>query len=251
MSLREIKMVAKKSAVKLVLEQIPLEQDELNARLQNYIINVRPVQYAKAHPAPKQDKDNIRASTLSRICLRESVFSISNPKEFLLSSMKSMLVGDILHDFIQKELYPQSKDSHGEWIIRHEAPFELDIDGIAVRGHADIVHYLNGWLREIKTTKWLSYSRKEADLAYVRQIHIYMKGLEVYEAYIPYVQKDNLDINSWKIGFSDELWDVIVDDAKTIRDCLISGEPAPKNINKFCKTRSSQCRYYDECQAID
>ncbi len=121
-----------------------------------------------------------------------------------LETARIFEIGNILHEFIQKELF-NTEDYEIE--KRIEKTIKLP-EKVRIRGRMDIFDKYSNEVIELKTVSELPSFPNETHLA---QLHFYMFATKVNTGYIIYINKNNLEFREFRILFSKNYWKKVLE----------------------------------------
>lgn len=158
----------------------------------------------------REDKpivDNkIRASN-SGYCLRQMFLNKTNVKEFSTYVLGAMQTGTLIHEWMEE----QFQDLEG---VEFEEPVKFEEDGIMFKGRYD--SFDGETVYDFKSQNGLSYVEDEPKDQHVDQLHVYMKGLEVENGSIVYIDKGAMEVEQHEVRFDDMVWDDIKARSKAV-----------------------------------
>jgi len=133
-------------------------------------------------------------------CERQIFLSKIRAKTFSERIRASMEVGTILHRYVQKL-----------WDIKEFFDIEVQVktdvpdSKIYFRGNADLVAKDKSVVIDLKAINGLSYVKDNPMTEHIYQLMVYMKGLEIPNGEIIYINKGDLEMVRHKIDLTSEI----------------------------------------------
>jgi len=193
----------------------------------------------------KQNKDEHRRAVANNVfyasqaggCPRALYYKkVFGDKEFEVRALLIFQMGNIVHDFLQKE------------ILKGESEKSLTIqeDGVVIYGRLD--HIDDEEVIEIKSTGAVKYNEKEASPHHLEQLNLYMKAMGREKGRMVYVEKNTLEIVEHEVKFNPELYQKTVDNFRQVAKA-VEIQVAPAKLSDYPKSwKCRYCDYKDECK---
>jgi len=195
-------------------------------------------------------------------CLRRTYFLYKKPKPIPLKTLLLFESGRVVHEWLANLFMKYDEIELGkigdffmEKIkidVRSEGKLAFKVDeGVWLIGRFDdlllvkLGDYQDLFLIEVKSVRDISMIREPKE-SHRMQINFYMKLLGIEEGYIMYVDRKTYEYKIFKVEFSKELWEKLIERVKKLHECLVNDElPEPEGRKTFwmCK----YCDYIDEC----
>jgi len=194
-------------------------------------------------------------------CLRKTYFSYKNPKKVKAELLRIFEAGNMLHEFITEviksekitEVIKSEKNKNVE-LLKSEMPVKVKAENFVISGRVDNLMLLKvdnkKVLVEVKSTKFLP---KKANPGHEMQLQFYMYSTKIHRGLLLYVQKDNLQVESFNVKYNKRDVEGIMKRFELLHNSLEKNKiPEPeakldKEKNWMCK----YCDYKDECEKIN
>lgn len=170
--------------------------------------------------------------------------------------------GDLIHELIQDMFVEALGREH----VTVEEYIEQDIgDGFKVKGHADLVirgheNFPDPFVIDIKTKSEFTYysypdnghARTVPADSNIVQLNGYMNHLGADFGALLYYSKRNDHLEEYWIDADQELFDMGIEEIKTVLRHVASGDPAPKDADDYM-CNPEFCKYYREgmCDGVE
>lgn len=125
--------------------------------------------------------------------------------------------------------------------VDEEIPIRIEIDGIVIKGRADMIvldNYDNKQLIEFKSINTRGFNELIGNQApkedHLMQWTLYSKGLELPDGVVLYENKDDQNMKPFQVKYNEELFNLIVAKFKMIDDCNKKGIVVPKPLKVNC-----------------
>jgi CRISPR/Cas system-associated exonuclease Cas4 (RecB family) len=172
----------------------------------------------------------------SRCLYYEKVLGYREPE---LSVQKVFVLGNVVHDFVQKNLLTEGES---------ESRVFIEIDGMVIRGRLDHIDDDHIW--ELKSTKSLKYINEPYE-SHLMQLMIYLKGRNRVKGKIAYIEKNTFDIKEFDVEYDEEIYNKAVSKFKEVINAVKAKRPLKRLTDfpngKFCLG----CAYLSECSNPD
>lgn len=167
-------------------------------------------------------------------CPRFIYLSRTEPIESNLETKKYFLIGNLFHDFFEKEILKE---------YSCEQKIEYDLGELKIIGKADAYNETEVIdLKTCKDTKYI-YAPKEGDII---QLNIYMKILGLKDGRLIYIGKNDLSIKDFKIKFNEKLFEESIKKIRFIQDKL-NKKADYKEISIEPSSKCYYCKYIRRC----
>ncbi len=203
------------------------------------------------------------------LCMRKVYFDeIKIDTSLPDKALKIFYNGNLIHDeFGYKVLdkyFKEVKRVKNAYII-NEYPLKYIIKhnnvNLEVRGFIDdllIVYDGQQDLKipiELKSISNAFFKLKEPKPEHIMQVMLYLHFTKSKFGYIWYIHKDTLDSKTFKIEYDEEIYNMIVQRAKTFYDYKIKGSIPPAEANVFknkdqFKNKCNYCKYIELCRQL-
>jgi len=167
-------------------------------------------------------------------CLRRSYYSLKYPLKPEQKLKRSLIIGKSIHLYLESLLL-KHKDKLGI-DIEIEKPVRYVIDGMVIRGYADIV--LGNILYEIKTTSKIPV---KPYFEHILQAGFYAYVLHLREFCIVYINDNGY--KEFCMETNDGIINIIKDRVRVLKEALESGKPPPREKSVLC----NYCPYKTIC----
>ena len=210
-----------------------MKSNKITNLLEDYLIAKKEEEEKKHTPL----LDNEFFAGSSGGCSRALYFSKKeeyNPPKDLL---KIFCIGNIIHDFIQKQIIPHGKS---------EIPMNIEVDGIKIRGRLDSL--VRDVIYEIKTIKSLDYVLDKPKEEHIRQLNIYLKGKLLQNGILLYVEKNTLKTVEHIVVFDQKLFDDSLKQFKTVYNAILQNIPPERIKNYPNNWKCKYCNFREVCK---
>lgn len=156
---------------------------------------------------------------------------------------------------VSKDLKQRFEVGHAvhEWFqrrLKNDPDFECEVvarvDGLFIEGSCDGVFRHRNWVLEIKTISDGDYKRLvRAKKEHILQVHCYMAAFDIPRAQIMYINKNSGARRVFRIKFSNELWDEVVELITDLEMCVETETPPPQEISKY---NCPNCKFVTHCK---
>ena len=172
-------------------------------------------------------------------------------KEMSGSTQLILDTGTAIHGMMQ--YYQESRAKQKGYQYEAEVGFNPDNNKnckvLRMAGHADGVSM--GWPTAVKIVwEYKTISRKGFERltsphkAHVKQVHLYMLAVGAPVAFIVYICKDNSEIKTFKVKFSENVWRPLLERIFYIRECAKFMKDPEKRIGPSCR----RCKHLKVCE---
>ena len=146
-------------------------------------------------------------------------------------------LGHAIHDKLQSRY-------SGDPDFTDEA--NADFKPLKLYGHTDGVFKAKDWLLEIKSIADASFrTLVKPKIEAVWQIHCYMFAFDIPRAQILYVNRNNGLRRNFKVYFTYDIWQEILDVINHTDECVEAGTIPPRESNQYiCRT----CKFKHVCR---
>lgn len=185
----------------------------------------------------RDEKGNIDNNTFypssAGYCIRKQWFERKYPKIFPVQTYKHFLMGNLLHEWVQKNLFPNAINEESiQWTDK----------GLKIRGRIDCIS--DGIIYEFKSIKNLHYVKEAPKEEHVKQLNLYLHAKGYDKGVIVYFTKDDFSIVQHEVLYDNKLYNSTLREFKLLKKYLINNvEP-----KKLCKM-SWFCDYCKEAHA--
>jgi len=170
-------------------------------------------------------------------CKRKIYYKHFDPRNESLYVLKSMMMGTIIHDWIQEK----AKEQGAETERRVSVP-DLET-GLVISGRIDI---LSEWMPiELKTTSNLRYT-VEPSPSHIDQIMLYMCAINAPEGKLVYVDKRNLEMKEFTVTYDKNRVKEILKRMNEIHT-KIETKTLPDKCEKDSAWMCKNCPYGEDC----
>jgi len=125
--------------------------------------------------------------------------------------------------------------------IEEEAPIRIEIEGIVIKGRADMIvldNYDEKQLMEFKSINTRGFNELIANQVpkegHLMQWTLYSHGLNMPNGVVLYENKDDQRMKPFQVKYNEELFNLIVAKFKMIDDCNKKGIMVPKPLKPDC-----------------
>jgi len=184
-------------------------------------------------------------------CLRKTWFSYKNPKPTDTKLMKIFEAGNMLHEFITNVI--KSEKNKEVELIKSELPIQIKKKDFIISGRIDnlVLVKINNKLAlvEVKSTKFLP---KEYKKEHEIQLQLYMMAMGIENGIILYIQKDDLNTNTFTIKHNKKLSEEIIERFEELHKALTEDKlpEAEAKKDKEKEWMCSYCAWKEECKII-
>jgi hypothetical protein len=135
----------------------------------------------------KDDVEETYHPSSSGYCLRQMLLSKIKKKEFTYVDRGGLLIGTILHEWIQSKV-------EKEGIIEQKIKLNVPDSNLHFLGSVDFLHNVDKEPYDFKTTSNLYYVKKagKPSVEHKYQLNLYMEAVGAQKGYIVYMDKRNL-----------------------------------------------------------
>jgi CRISPR-associated exonuclease Cas4 len=171
-------------------------------------------------------------------CIRKLWNERKHPVMFSPETYKHFLVGNLVHDWIQKNIFT---DGHSE------VPIQWSEGELKFRGRIDCE--LDNVLYEFKTIKELTYVKDKPKPEHVQQLNMYLHARNLPYGVIVYITKNSVDILEHKVEYDEKLYQSTVKFFKRLSKYLITNkEPKPSKCGgwwacDYCKADMAKKKF--------
>jgi hypothetical protein len=132
-------------------------------------------------------------------CLRSAFLNKLHATTFSVDILGKMATGSSIHGYI--ESWPEVRE-----VFDIEVPIEYHlegVEGIYIKGHADLVAKDKTMLGDIKSSATLDYIRSRPSSHHVEQVNLYLKALGIQDGEILYIAKLNFEPLVHKVRYDE------------------------------------------------
>lgn len=182
-------------------------------------------------------KENEFFAGSSGQCSRALYFSKKIKTEVTIDSLKIFCIGNLLHDFVQSQIFSSGKS---------EVPIVIEENGIKIRGRLD--YLLGDVIYEIKTIKELNYVLDEPKDEHRRQLNIYLKSQNLKNGVLLYIEKNSLKTVEHIIVFNQKLFDDSMRQFELVYKSILEKKPPERLENYPDNWKCRYCSFRNFCQ---
>lgn len=173
-------------------------------------------------------------------CLRSAFLNKLHATTFSVDILGKMCSGTSIHQYIQS--WPEIKEA-----FDIEVPIEYHlegVEGIYIKGHADLVAKDKSMLGDIKSSASLDFVRSRPSSHHVEQVNLYLKALGIQEGEILYIAKLNFEPLVHKITYDEEMFQRTISKIKMVYRLLKlwNEKKSVELIPKKCSSDCFMCR---------
>ncbi len=155
---------------------------------------------------------------------------------------------------VEAAIYEMLQDHFNEDKMSNDLKVKVDLNEYIISGETDPVLYKEADKKEIKTIFEVKsqanlFSVKEPHEHHVKQLMCYLKGLNVDQGIVLYVNRSNLeDIKNYDVNFDEDIWEEIETHFDIYHDYIKNKILPPKSplMNWECR----YCQYKERCLSI-
>jgi len=177
------------------------------------------------------------ASSIGR-CINQEWLMRKYPKEPQETFLGICKIGNMFHDFIQKEIYPEAES---------EIRADVEVEGVKIRGRLDILDKKNEKIIELKSASQTRYIESEPKDAHRKQVNVYLHSLKMKKGEVVYISKKDLSIISHEIDYDAKLFEDTIRELKEKKYYIETDIFPGKELERSDAWQCRFCGWQDEC----